>query len=330
MKKVLKVFGILVVALLLVVAGLLTYVKTALPNVGAAPEIKVEATPAMVERGKYLAHHVAVCMDCHSTRDWSKFSGPPMAGTFGKGGERFDRETGVPGVFYSRNITPSGIGDWTDGELMRAIAAGVNREGKPLFPLMPHPTYGRMDETDIRSIIAYLRTLKPITNEIPESEVDFPMSFILHTIPQPSQFQQRPDTTNLVAYGKYLVSMASCADCHTKAEKGEPVAGMEFAGGVEFQLPGGVVRSANLTPDKETGLGNWSKTAFIQRFKALDPALGYQAHTVKPTDMQTIMPWTMYAGMTEYDLGAMYEYLQSLKPVKNPVQKFPAVLVKNQ
>ncbi len=114
MKKILLGIAAVVV---LAVSGLLTYVKAALPNVGPAPDLKVEITPERVARGSYLANTVLVCMDCHSGRDWTKFSGPIAEGTLGKGGEQFDQKFGFPGVYYSRNITPAGIKDWTDGEL---------------------------------------------------------------------------------------------------------------------------------------------------------------------------------------------------------------------
>jgi len=83
MKKFFKILAYVLGVFILVVAGLLTYVKTMLPNVGNAPTITVEKSAAQIERGKYLAHNVMVCMDCHSTRDWSKFAGPPMDGTWG-------------------------------------------------------------------------------------------------------------------------------------------------------------------------------------------------------------------------------------------------------
>src|SRR6187397_950542 len=98
MKKILKIVGILLLIIVLAVAGLLTYVKTALPNTGSAPDLKVDATPERIERGRYLAHSVTVCLDCHSTRDWSKFSGPIVPGTLGKGGDKFDKSVGFPGV----------------------------------------------------------------------------------------------------------------------------------------------------------------------------------------------------------------------------------------
>ncbi|MDJ1469838.1 c-type cytochrome [Cytophagaceae bacterium DM2B3-1] len=323
MKKVLRIFAIIVIVLGVCITGLLTYVKVGLPNVGAAPEIKIKPTPELAARGEYLANHVNVCMDCHSTRDWTRFSGPVVPGTMGKGGERFGEELGLPGVYYARNITPAGLGEWTDGEIFRAISAGVSREGKPLFPLMPHPYYGKMDSTDIVALVAYLRTIKPIKNQVPESEPSFPMNFIIHTIPQKPTFQKRPDTSDVVAYGAYLVNAGTCEHCHSqKTKEGKLIPGMEFAGGVEFGLPTGVLRSANLTPDNETGLGLWSREAFIQRFKAHDPATGYQAQTVKSAEQQTIMPWTMYSGMSEHDLGAIYSYLKTLKPVKNPTVRF--------
>ncbi|UHG94257.1 c-type cytochrome [Spirosoma oryzicola] len=324
MKKTVRILGISLAVILAGLVGALGYVKYALPNVGEAPTIKVSATKAQIERGRYLANHVNVCIDCHSTRDWSRFAGPPVAGTTGKGGDRFGPEVGFPGTFYAPNITPSGIGQWSDGEIIRAIASGVTREGKAIFPVMPHPAYGRMDVEDVKSIVAYVRTLKPIDNAVPASEADFPMNFILNTIPQKPAFQTKPDTTDVLAYGGYLVNAAGCTECHSQQDQGKAIAGLEFAGGREFVIPGGKVQSANITPDTKTGIGQWTKEAFVARFKAYDPARGYMAPEVKPGDRQSLMPWTMYAGMTESDLGAIYTYLKTLKPVPNRVTTFVA------
>ncbi len=324
LRKTGRFLGIGLAVVLVGILGVLAYVKLALPDVGEAPKLKIKATTAQIARGRYLANHVNVCMDCHSTRDWSRFSGPLIPGTLGKGGDRFGPEMGFPGTFYPRNITPAGIGDWTDGEVFRAVSSGVTRKGKAIFPVMPHPAYGQMDAEDIKSIVAYVRTLDPIENTIAPSKADFPMNFIMNTIPQKPNFQKRPDSTDVLAHGKYLVTAAACTDCHTQQEQGQPVPGMEFAGGREFQIPGGVVRSANLTPNPETGLGKWTKETFIARFKAYDPAKGYMPHPVKPGEKQSVMPWIMYAGMTESDLGAIYEYMRTLKPVRNRVETFTA------
>jgi hypothetical protein len=96
-----------------------------------------------------------------------------VAGSFGKGGELFDEKFDFPGSFRARNITPAGISRYTDGELFRVITTGVTKEGKAMFPVMPYHNYGRMDEEDIKSIIAYIRSLPAITNEVPESKLIF-------------------------------------------------------------------------------------------------------------------------------------------------------------
>jgi len=316
--KALKIFGYVLLTIIVIVAALLTYVKTALPNVSKAEEIKIDYTPGRIERGKYLANHVTVCIDCHSTRDWSKFSGPFLEETIGKGGERFDQSVGLPGIYYSKNITPEGIGHYNDGELFRAITTGVNKEGHALFPVMPFSYYGRMDNEDIYSIIAYIRSLKSIKNDVPESVSDFPMNFIINTLPHKEESQKRPDTTDLVAYGAYMTNASGCRECHTRAERGQIIQEFAFSGGRDFQMPdGSVIRSSNITPDK-TGISQWTEEQFVQRFKLFADSLP----TIKPREFNTIMPWKMYGGMKTQDLKAIFAYLKTLKAIPNNVEKF--------
>ncbi|MFA1772333.1 cytochrome c [Rufibacter glacialis] len=263
-----------------------------------------------------------VCIDCHSERDWTKFTGPPKDGTWGKGGEAFSKEMGFPGMFYARNITPAGIGDWTDGEVLRAITMGVNKEGHPLFPVMPHHLYGQLAQEDMEAVVAYLRTLPAIENEVPASRADFPMNFLLNTIPKKAAFQPVPSAADQVRYGKYLTTAAACIKCHTQKKQGQNVAGMEFAGGIEFPLPGGgKIASANITPDPQTGIGRWSKETFVSRFKQYADS-SYRPHTVGKGELNTLMPWSMYAGMEREDLEAIYVYLQSLPAVQHKVTRF--------
>src|SRR5690606_18891685 len=125
------------------------------------------------ERGKYLANSVALCVDCHSTRDWSRFAGPMLPDSIGGGGEVFDQQLGFPGRWYAANITPYALGDWTDGEVYHAITTGVNKKGKALFPIMGYHRFGKMDEEDIKSIVAYIRTFAPVERIIPEGQPDF-------------------------------------------------------------------------------------------------------------------------------------------------------------
>jgi len=97
---------------------------------------------------------------------------------------------------------------------------------------------------------------------------------------------------------------------------------MEFAGGHEFTVNGNIIRSANITPDKATGIGNWSREAFLQRFKGLsDPA---KAADVPKGGFQTVMPWYKYSGMKENDLKSIYAYLRTIKPVSNRVTRLQA------
>lgn len=320
LKKYLKYFGAGVLIILIIIVLGISYLVVFQPSI-PTENIKIEITPARLERGKYLAYHVAVCMDCHSTRDWEKYAGPLIDGTEGKGGEPFDQRFGFPGSYYAKNITPFKLKGWTDGEILRAVTSGVNKEGKALFPVMPYLHYGNLDRDDLYSIIAFIKSLPAIANNVPEANSDFPMNIIIHTIPQKPNFGTRPDTSDKINYGKYLVTMGTCIDCHSKDNKGELIKGLEFAGGREFPMPFGVIQSANITPDEETGIGNWTEDVFINQFKSFDPNNGYVPRAVKPNEFNTIMPWTMYAGMKTEDLKAIYAYLRTLKPVKNQVLK---------
>jgi mono/diheme cytochrome c family protein len=320
MKKFLRITGIVFIILLLGISALLAYVKFMLPNIGPAPEIKVVATPETIKRGAYLANHVAVCIDCHSTRDFSKFSGPVVPGSNGSGGEIFDQQFGFPGKFIARNITPHNLSSWSDGEIFRAITTGVNKDGKALFPVMPYGSYGQMHEDDVKSIIAYLRTLPAIAKEHPVSVPDFPMNFIINTIPKKAEPMAAVSPSDTVAYGKYITTIAGCAECHTKQEKGQ-IVGEFMAGGFEFKMAdGSILRSANLTPHKNTGIGNWTADHFVERFKTY--ANGTPA--VAKGEFNSIMPWAMYSGMDTTDLRAIYAYLSSIKEVDNIIEKYTA------
>lgn len=323
MKRLLKILGLLLLLAVVAIGGALAYVRIALPDVEAPADLRVEITPERIERGRYLANSVCVCMDCHGQRDWSLFSAPPKPGTLGAGGDKFDRSMNFPGEFYARNITPFALKDWTDGELYRAIASGVSKDGHPFFPVMPYPNYNRLATEDVHSIIAYLRSIDPIeTAPFPASVVDFPLNFILRTIPEAPQPMQRP-APGSPAYGEYMTNAAACIECHTKTVKGERV-GEPFAGGFEFAFPNGaVLRSPNITPHPADGIGSWDKATFIARFKQYaDSSYAPPPVNLAAGEFQTVMPWTMYATMTEEDLGAIYDYLRALKPVAGRPEKW--------
>jgi len=320
-RKILKIIGVLFVLLVIAIAATGVYIKTVLPDVGPPEDIKIERTAGRLERGKYLANHVTVCMDCHSTRDWSHFSGPLADGNFGGGGEVFDQKMGFPGSFHAKNITPAALGTWTDGEIFRAMTTGVSRDGSALFPVMQYLHYGQMSREDLYSIIAYIRTLEPVVHEIPPAKPDFPVNFLINTFPAKANPGKRPPEEDRLNYGRYLVNAAACVDCHSMQEKGRIVPGTEFGGGMEFQQPAGIVRTPNITPDIETGIGSWNMTAFVERFKMYTDS-NYVSPELTPEDLNSPMPWTMYAGMSRSDLEAIYTYLQSLKPVSHEVVKY--------
>jgi mono/diheme cytochrome c family protein len=322
MKKFFKILVAIFLFFLVCIAGLLTYVKTALPDVGKAPDLKIEATPEMLERGEYLANNVVGCVECHSTRDFTKFAGPIVPGSQGQGGELFGSLLGFPGEYYAPNITPYGIGEWTDGEVYRAVTSGVSRDGHALFPIMPYPHFGTMAKEDVYAVIAYIRTLKPVEFTPPKSSSAFPMNFIINTIPSPPAFTTIPPKEDLIKYGEYMTNAALCKDCHTQQIKGEYQMDKYMAGG--FRMPmisGGTVNSANITPDKKTGIGNWTEQQFLSRFKMYADS-SYVPPAVNQGEFNTMMPWGYYSRMKEQDLKAIFAYLQSIKPVENMVVKF--------
>jgi mono/diheme cytochrome c family protein len=323
MKKVLKILGILIgIIILLIIAGYV-YLNTAFPKVDPPKDIKVEATPERIARGEYLAKHIAVCIDCHSEREWTKFAGPIKPGTEGSGGEVFDEKIGFPGRITTKNLTPANLGSWSDGEIIRAVTCGVTKDNRALFPMMPYPNYNQLTEEDVFSIVAYIRSLKPQEKQIPETELNFPLSLLVKTMPIQSYTPSKEvDKSNTIKYGKYLVRIASCSECHTQSDKGEPLPGMAFAGGAEFNFPGGVVRSTNITPDKETGIGNWTKGEFFNRFRFYNNEEAHNIPVNIEKEFNTPMPWLMYSGMTNEDLGAVYDYLRTVIPIKNMVERF--------
>lgn len=318
MKTIIKVVAVLFILVLIIAGAGVGYLLFALPNVGPASGDKVETTPQRLARGEYLANNVMSCMDCHSKRDWAKFAGPMLPGTEGEGGEEW---VGEFGKLVATNITPTELGSWTDGEIIRVTASGVNKAGEPIFPLMPYLHYNRASQEDLDSLVVYLRTLQPKKNIPPKSQLAFPFTLLVRTMPIFYQPKPQPDTRDKIAYGKYLASIGGCEECHTPMKNGAPLPGMEFAGGFEFPLPtGGIVRSTNLTPDPESGMGGMTRDEFVQAFKKyLDP----ETQTpVGKGDFNTVMPWTFMAKITEEDLDAIYAFLMQLKPVKNQVEVF--------
>jgi mono/diheme cytochrome c family protein len=326
MKKVLKFLGALALVIGAASAGVILYFNAAFPKVGPAENITIDSNPVRLARGKYLVENVTGCIGCHSDRDLTRYNYPVKEGTWGQGGFKFDHQLmGLPGTLYSRNITPRGLKNWTDGEIVRVLRTGVNRRNGALFPLMPYQHLRGLCQEDLFSIVAYLRTLKPVAYDPPPTKLEFPVNFIVKTIPRDAgPFPPAPDPKDKAAYARYMVNATSCYDCHTPMDShGAPLPGMDFSGGMEFHFPdGSTLRPANITPDKKTGIGDWTKDYFIKRFR-LGKQMAEKALPVKPGEFNTLMPWDEYGGMTDGDLGAIYDFLhEQVKPVEHAVDKF--------
>jgi cytochrome c553 len=275
---------------------------------GPAP--KKEESP--VERGRYLANHVAICFYCHSDIDWKKPGNPPKADRLGAGSVPFSDAT-MPFLNVA-NITPdreTGIGAWSDEEIRRAIRCGKSRDGRKLFPVMPYFFLQEMSDADSNALVAYLRSLKPVKNVVPPSPFPPPLVGMLKGLPElPDRSVPEPDRSSPVAYGKYLVSLAACGDCHTPMRPdGSRIPTMMFGGGFHMKGLWGEVTSPNITPDP-SGIPHYTEEFFIKVLKTGD---------VGGRKLNAIMPWGYYHGMKDDDLRAIFAYLKTVPPVKHRV-----------
>ena len=234
-----RIFLILLSLLVLLAGAVLAFLYLRRPAQLPASADKVQPTPERLARGRYLFENLCDCGGCHSQRDFTRFGAPEV--TSGRGqGSIFPPEMGLPGKIVASNITPdpeTGIGAWTDGEKIRAIRDGVDRHGRALFPMMPYTGYRHMSDEDVAALVAYLDSLPPVRNALPPTQVDFPVSLLIKGAPQPAGQIPPPDRSNTLAYGEYLVTLGGCLDCHTPAEKGQPVPGKRLAGGRVFRMP---------------------------------------------------------------------------------------------
>ena len=270
---------------------------------------KFELTAARLERGRYLVESTAHCFQCHSEVDWEKPGGQPKAGKKG-GGMEFGKY-GMPWL-VAPNITPdveSGAGSWTDEQLARAIREGIGHDGRRLFPIMPYKSFREMSDEDLASVIVYLRSIEPVRNVLPKTNMAEPLQQTLLPHQPITEPVLAPDMSNPIARGKYLVALASCSSCHTPIKDGVPMTELAFAGGASFKGPWGDVSSANITPDP-SGISYYDEALFIDTLRT--------GH-VGARKLSSIMPWGYLRTMTDDDLKAIFAYLRTLPPVKHRV-----------
>jgi mono/diheme cytochrome c family protein len=314
LKRLLKIAGFCLLGLLLLLSVGITLTTGWRPLVGARARAlvdrKFERTPARVERGRYLVEGVAGCFTCHSEVDWKSEGAPPVSAKKGAG-LAFTLD-GMPWL-VAPNITPdkeTGAGLWSDDQLARAIREGIGHDGRALFPLMPYALYRKMSDEDLASIVVYLRSIAPVRNALPQTEIPFPLSRLIQNAPQPlSAPVLPPDMADAVKRGEYLATLAACIDCHTPKDSGQPLAGMEFAGGFIMNEPERKVATANITPDA-TGISYYTEALFVETMRT--------GH-IKARALSPIMPWSTYRNMTDEDLKAIFAYLRTLPSVRHQV-----------
>jgi mono/diheme cytochrome c family protein len=232
---------------------------------------------------------------------------PPLRGKEGSGIDY--GFWGFPGE-VAPNLTPdreTGIGNWTDDMLARAIREGVAHDGHLLNQsIMPYEFYHSMSDEDLASIIVYLRSLPPIRNTLPprisKNTVAFYAAPIYAPIPQ-------PDVSTPVKRGAYLVQLGACQWCHTPHDDDlRRIAGLEFAGGDLSTTPP-QASSANLTPDP-SGISYYDENQFLKTM---------HAGKVGARKISPLMPWWYFGQMNDDDLKAIFAYLRTLKPIHHRV-----------
>jgi mono/diheme cytochrome c family protein len=316
MKKIVNIFLWSLVALLVVLVAGITVTIGWRPFVGprarALTTRRFAPTPERLARGTYLVKHVTPCMECHAPHRWTEDDAPIEPDMIAAGQEIPVK--GLPGRVVAPNLSPdpeTGAGNWTDDQLARAIREGVGHDGRALFPLMPYQRYRLMSDEDVASIIVYLRSLPPVRHQQPATEIVVPVRYLMRSVPEPlSAPVAAPDVSTPAKRGAYLMTIGACSECHTpQDDHGQPIPGMEFAGGFVFEGPWGRVASANLTPDP-SGIPYYDKALFTEVLRT--------GH-VKARRINQIMPWHAFGGMTDEDVAAIFANLTTLKPVVHHV-----------
>jgi mono/diheme cytochrome c family protein len=321
-----KVFLVLLLVVVVIVCGVLGFLYFRSPAQAPAASIKVAMTPGRIARGEYLFARLADCAGCHSQRDFTRVAGPEVVSGRGRGNVLSGLIVGMPGTVVAPNITPdieTGIGSWTDGEKIRAIREGVDKNGRALFPMMPYGEYRNMSDDDVQSVVAYLNSLPPLKNPLPATKLDFPVNLMIKFAPQPAGSVPQPDRNDKLKYGEYLVTIGGCADCHTPQEKGQPIPGKVLAGGQQFKSTMGTVLTANITPDLETGIGKWNEDFFRKKFYDYKEYAASGPPPLPGPTAFTLMPWLSFSQLPPEDLGAIYAYLRTVQPVHNYVETHP-------
>lgn len=321
--RLLKILGWGIGVIVLVAALLATYVLLRWDSGDgrAAPTLTAPGDSASIARGEEIFKYQAHCWSCHQTPENHDKMVP-------SGGLEFDLTNVGPGFgkFYSPNLTSdleTGLGGWTDGEVVQALREGVRKDRAPLFPIMPIDWYHGMADDDVLAVVSYLRTLPAVKHAVPVREPTFVLKalFAFGMIGPKAPVTGpvvAPPRGVTVEYGRYLSSnVADCADCHTprSLQDGSFYLDSLFAGS-SFPFGGGpegpiLAFARNVTPDVETGIGAWTDSQFVEAVTA----------GMRPdgTVLSTMMPYAYYKFWAPEDLEAVRLYLKSIPAVRRRV-----------
>src|SRR5262245_43414561 len=242
MKKIWKVLLSLLASLFVILIVGITFTIGWRPFIGprARPLTtrRFAPTPERLARGTYLVEHVTPCMECHAPHRWAEHDAPVEPNMLGAGQEIPVK--GLPGRVVAPNLSPdpeTGAGNWTDDQLARAIREGIGHDGRALFPLMPYQRYRSMSDEDVASIVVYLRSLPPVRRALPATEIVVPVRYLMRSVPEPLRAPvAAPDMSTPTKRGAYLMTIGACGECHTpQDDHGQPIHGLEFAGGFVFE-----------------------------------------------------------------------------------------------
>jgi mono/diheme cytochrome c family protein len=263
------------------------------------------ANQALLARGEYLVEGILGCGNCHSGRtpEGEFVAGMEYAGNFVIEEPIFRA--------YAPNITPAmetGIGSWTDEQIIRAVREGVRPDGQILGPPMSYPFFRDISDNDMRAVVAYLRSVPAVENVVPRSTYNIPLPPnwgppITAPVPDVSP-------TDTIAYGRYLAhTLGHCTDCHTPLVDGAHDFSRTGAGGNLFHAPFGFTWSAlaaNITQHPELGIGSWTDDE-IKR--AITQGISRDGRQLLP-----FMGFSYYAKISAGDLDAIVAYLRTLPP----------------
>jgi mono/diheme cytochrome c family protein len=277
-----------------------------LPDV--APSV-IGDTAGLVARGEYIVRNVAVCGHCHASQP--RDPDGPLSG----GNEFKDWRLGTIRAANITSDSVTGIGAWTDAEIVRAIRSGLDRDGDLLAPVMPYEWFNGMSDRDALAVARYLKS-RPAVRKRVESDGNIVFGIAKAIVLRPRQIAQpQPGVRRepSAAYGEYLTHhVALCADCHT------PRKGIANAtdydrlfSGNDDPPKGFPAKPLNITPDSASGIGKWSESDFLRTIETgIDPA-GDSLHT--------FMPWQQFRRMSEDDLRAIYRYLRTVPAIRTRV-----------